>query len=145
MRDRKEEIAWQDQRVFKASERLSEMMVILFPARNEVRQLCELRSTQGGLHVGRFQVIADMRIGVLVVVSAGERSQLPLEALATSVIFPGFAPAVATPIAERFNQRLQIGFIGEDGSALTRGDVVGGIETHGGNIAKGADVTSPIS
>src|SRR4051794_26227649 len=39
---------------------------------NEVGQPGELRHTQGGLHVGRFEIVADVGVGVLVVVAAGK-------------------------------------------------------------------------
>src|SRR5207302_4990288 len=96
----------QNQRVFKAGKCLFQMIVVLFAACDEVRQLCELRSTKGGLHIGSLQIVANMRIRVLVVIPTGERSQLPLKALAASVVFPGLAPAIAPPVAKRFDKRL---------------------------------------
>jgi hypothetical protein len=65
-----------------------------------------------------------MGIGVLVIVSAGQRSQLPLKPLAAGVIFAGLAPAIATPIAKGLYQRLQVWCVGKDGPAFSSGYTV---------------------
>jgi len=49
-------------------------------------------NADGGLHVRELEVVANVRIDVLVVVSAGELAELPLEALAAGVVFAGSAP-----------------------------------------------------
>ena len=70
-------------------------------------QLFQLRQPDGGLHVGHLQVVADVGVDVFVIVAAGQLAQLPLEALAAGIVFAGFAPAVAAPVAEGLGQRLE--------------------------------------
>ena len=47
------------------------------------------------------------RVGVLVVVAVRQVAELPVEALAAGVVVAGVAPAIAAPVAERFDQLLQ--------------------------------------
>ena len=49
-------------------------------------QLFQLGHAHRRLHVGQLQVVADVRVGVLVVVAAGQFAQLPVEALAAGVV-----------------------------------------------------------
>ena len=81
-----------------------------------------------------------MRIGVLVVVSAGQGTKLPLEAFAARIVFPGLAPAIAAPIAERLDQQLQVRLIRQHRPAFAEGDVMRRVETDGGNIAECTDM-----
>ena len=74
---------------------------------------------QSRLHICGFQVVADMGIRVLVIVSARQRTQLPIETLAAGVVFAGLAPAVAAPVAKGLNQGLQRRLVGENSSAFT--------------------------
>ena len=104
-------------------------------------QFLNLRSSESGLHVGGLQVVADVRIGVLVIVSAWEGAQLPGKSFAAGIVFSRVAPAIASPVTKRFDQHLQIGLVGEHCPALTHRDVVGGIETARGDIAEGAYAT----
>src|SRR5208283_1288516 len=100
--------------------------------------------SQSGLHIGRFQVIPDVRIDVFVVVSARQRTQLPVKTLATGVVLAGLAPAIATPVAKGLNEHLQSRLICQDGSAFSGCDVVRRIKTQSGDITEGADVPSLI-
>ena len=82
------------------------MMKVRLPVRDKLRQLGELGRSESRLHICRFQVISDVRIDVLVVVAARQRTQLPVKTLATGVVPARFAPAIATPVAKRLNQYL---------------------------------------
>ncbi len=89
-----------------------------------------------------FQVVADVRVGVLVVVAAGQIAQLPVEALAAGVVLAGLAPAVAAPVAERFDQRAQQRLVRQHRAAFAHGDVVRGVEADGRQIAERADLSA---
>ena len=78
------------------------------------------------------------------IVPAGQRAQLPFEALATSIVLARFAPAIATPVAKRIDQQLQGRFICKNGSAFSGRNVVCRIEAESGNVAERTDVTAPI-
>ena len=68
--------------------------------RDETVEPVQLRQRAGGLHVGDLEVVAEVGVGVLVVVAVGQVAQLPAEALAAGVVLAGRAVAVAAPVAE---------------------------------------------
>src|SRR5689334_20158524 len=117
----------QNERVFKACESGAKASKIFLPAIDEVGKLRKLRKTKRRLHIGSLQVVADVRVGVLVIVSAGERSNLPIKPLATGIIPAGFTPAVTPPVAKRLDQSLQVRFIGQNCAAFSHCYVVSGI------------------
>ena len=55
-----------------------------------------------------LQVVADVRVDVLVVVAVRQVAELPVEALAAGVVLARVAPAVAAPVAERLDERLEL-------------------------------------
>src|SRR5580692_4795407 len=64
-------------------QRLKELLQVaevLFSPFDEIRELCNLREAERGLHIGRLEVITNVRVGVLVVVAAGKGAELPVEA-----------------------------------------------------------------
>jgi glucose-1-phosphate cytidylyltransferase len=132
----------EDQHVGERLERCFQVGEVLLAAGDEVRQLGDLGDAEGGLHVGGLEVVADVGVGVFVVVAAGEGAELPVKTLAAGVVDAGLAPAVASPVAPGIDKDLEGGLVGEDGSAFTHGDVVGGIEGDGGDVAEGADVAA---
>ncbi len=67
----------------------------------------------GGLEIGDLEVVADVRVDVLVVVAEGKVAVLPLEALAAGVVLAGIAPAVASPVAEGFDKHLELVVVGK--------------------------------
>ena len=111
---------------------------------DEPRELLQLRHTDSGLHVGCLEVVADVRVDVLVVVTVGQIAQLPVEALAARVLLPRLAPAVTAPIAERFENGLHLRRVREHASALAHRDVMGGIEAHRREIAERPDVRTTV-
>ena len=119
---------------------MPEVGEVFLAAFDEVGEFGDLGDAEGGLHVGGLEVVADVRVGVLVVVAAGEGAELPVEALAAGVVDAGLAPAVAAPVAEAVDEDLEGWLVGEDGTALAHGDVVGGVEADGGDVAEGADL-----
>lgn len=93
----------------------------------------------GGLHVGDLEVVAEVGVDVFVVVAVGQAAELLAEALATGVVAAGGAVAVAAPVAEGFGDGLELAVVGEHRPAFAHGDVVGGVEAEGGDVAPGAD------
>ena len=132
----------EDENVFQWKQGVAEIGEVGLATLDEAGELGDLRDAERGLHVGRFEVIADVRVGVFVVVAAGQGAELPVEALAAGIVDAGLAPAIAPPVAEAVDQDLQGGFVGEDGSAFSHGDVVGRIKTYGGDIAEGSNLLS---
>src|SRR6185437_356167 len=58
------------------------------------------------------------------------------------IVLAGFAPAVASPVAEAVNQRLQQRLVRHDGAALAHRNVVRGIEAYRGDVAEAPDAPS---
>lgn len=80
-----------------------EPIEVMEAAFEECVEFGELRDTDSCLHIGRFEVIADVGVGVFVVVSAGEFTMLLGESPAARVIFTRFTPTISAPISERFH------------------------------------------
>ncbi len=108
-------------------------------------KLLQLRHADGGLEVGRLQVVADVGVDVLVVVAVGQVAQLPVEPLPAGVGLSRIAPAIAPPVAERRGDLLEERLVGGHGPALSHGDVVGGVEAEGGEVPEGPGQTSPVA
>ena len=62
----------QDQEIAKRGQPFPQLREVLFALRDEAGQLFHLCQADGGLHVGELQIVADVRIGVFVVVAAGQ-------------------------------------------------------------------------
>src|ERR1700733_10489079 len=117
---------------------------VLFASRNKLRKFCDLRYTEGRLHVGRLKVVAHMRVGVLVIVTARQCSQLPLKTLTAGVIYSRLAPTISSPVAEAIDQHFEGGLVGKHRAALAHCDVMGRIKTHCRNITEGPDLLTLV-
>ena len=107
--------------------------------------LSQLRHADGGLHVGGLQVVADVASRCTCGRSRRQLAELPVEALAAGVVLARVAPAVAAPVAERLDQRLQhAGVLVQHRAALAHRDVVGRVEADRGRVAEGADVLAVV-
>ncbi len=95
------------QDIFQRLEGLPQIAKIIAPRVDKLLQVVQLRQAQSRLHVRGLKVIANVRVGVFVVVATGERAELPIEALAAGVIDSWLAPAVSAPVAKRFDQGLE--------------------------------------
>ncbi len=111
---------------------------------DERRQFLQLRNAHGRLHVGGFEIIANVRIDVFVIVAVRQLSQLPVETLAAGILFTRSAPAIPSPVAKGFDQRAQQRLVGQDAPAFAHGDVVSRIKADGREIAEGSDFLSAI-
>ena len=129
----------QDEMLRASAQLLCEVGKIGLAPRDEFQRLVELSQSARGLHVGDLQVIAGVRVGVLVIVALGKGAELPVEPLLASVVVSWRAEAVAAPVAEGFGDRLELAVVGKDRPALAHGDVVRGIETQGTDVAEGAN------
>src|SRR6185436_2585733 len=117
----------------------------IFPACcDETFQSGHLRQRARGLHVGYLEVVAQVRIRVLVVIAERKIAELPFETLATGVVLARRAIAVAPPIAETVRNLLEIEIVGEDRAPLAHGDVMRRVETQRADVAKGAYQASVV-
>src|SRR5262245_20294567 len=85
-----------------------------------------------------------MRIDVFMIVTVRQIAELPLKPLATCIFAARLTPAVASPIAERFYEGFEQRGLSEHAAAFAQGDVVGRIETHGGEIAERAHLPAAV-
>jgi len=92
------------------------------------------------LHIGNFQIVAEMRIDILMIITKREFTKLLAEAVAAGVVLARGAPAVAPPVAVRFNQALKQRIIGVDGPSFSHGHVMGRIKTGGADMADSASI-----
>ncbi len=83
-----------------------------------------------------------MAVGVLVVVAERQLPQLPAEALAAGVVFPGWTPAVAPPIAKGFRDALEAAALHEHRAAFPHGQMVRRIKALRRQVAKRAGALS---
>ncbi len=79
------------------------------------------------------------------IVSKGKIAILSAEALSAGIRFAGIAPAIASPVAERFNLCLQQRLGCQDTSAFAHGDVVRRIEAGCREIAEYSDILVAIA
>ena len=85
---------------------------------NEGSGLLELRETTGGLHVADLQIVADMAIGVFVIIAMRQVAELPVEPFVTGVVLAWKAITVTSPIPETFGDGLEFIVVGEDGATF---------------------------
>ena len=67
-------------------EALAQSLPIRFARRDEIGKLPHLPTPDGRLDVERLQVIAQMTVGIFVVVALGQLAQLPAETLVAGVV-----------------------------------------------------------
>ena len=94
--------------------------------------------TTGRLHIGYLEVVAQVAVGVLVVVSIGKVTELLAKAFATGIVLAGLAIAVAAPISKTLCNVLEFAVVGEHRAAFAHGDVMSRVKAQCGNVPKGA-------
>ncbi len=67
---------------------------------NKRGQLLQLLYTYGCLHISDLEIVPDMRVNILVIVTCRKRSKMPAESLATAVIAARITPAVPSPVTK---------------------------------------------
>jgi hypothetical protein len=134
----------QDEELLQVRQSLPKMRKVAFSCRDQIADATQLGKRHGGLHIGDLQVVAGVRVDVLVVVTAWQFSELPFIALAAGVVATRRAIAVTAPVAERLDQLRQLRIVSEDGAAFAHGDVMRGVEAQGADMAEGADLAVAI-
>ena len=107
-RDREAEPRWvrvwrrfrQDQELRTALQAVFHVAEIVLARLHKTGRAVHLRQAASGLHVGDFQVVAQVAVGVLVIVAFWQRAQLAAETLTASIVLARCAVAVAAPVAE---------------------------------------------
>ena len=94
-----------DQELLDRAQALLQEIEVARACRDETVETIHLRQRARRLHVGDLQIVADVRVRVLVVVAVRQIAELPAEALAAGVFLARRAVAVASPVAKRFGDR----------------------------------------
>src|SRR2546422_10341946 len=118
---------------------LADQLPVPAPGGHERRQLPQLGTADCRLQVECFQVVAHVRVGVLVVEAEREITQLIAEAFPAGVVLPWLAPAIAAPIAERAGDPVELAARRQDRAALARGDLMRRIERERREMPEGPD------
>ena len=135
----------EDQPVLVRFEQGMQSLKIGFPPGDKSLQLLELRQADRRLHVGYFQVVADVGIDVFMVVTEGQGAELLGEPFPAAVRLPAGAVAIAAPIAHRTGDASEQRIARQDAAALSHRDVMGGIEGDGGQVAEGAGQPAAVA
>jgi len=128
----------QDEAVCIGCHDLGEFKEILLTPGDEVRKFLELGAANGGLHIRHLEVVAYVAVNVFMVVAIGQSAKLLAEALAAGVVFPTCAVAVPAPVADGTGNAGKIIVIRGHAAPLAQGDVMGGVEGEGGEVAESA-------
>ena len=129
----------QQQELFAVLQARLQVDKVRLARRDEFFHAVHLRQRAGGLHIGDLEVVAKVRIGVLVIVAMWQVAQLLAEALAAGVVLAWLAVAVPTPVTDRFDDLAQLVVVGEHCAAFAHGDVVGGVKAQCADVAEGAN------
>ena len=126
---------WEDQFILHRLELLEETCVVVSPLDNESGELLDLCTADGRLEIGRFQVVSEVGVYVLVIVSERKLAVLHGEPVPAGVILAGWARTVPSPVPEGTDGLVEEGVVGVDRTALSGGHVVRGIEAGGADVA----------
>ena len=90
----------QHEHVFEMLQSVPQILPVPPARRDELVQPLQLGKTDRRLHVGNFQIIAEMRISVFVIVSERQFAELPAKPLLAGVVLARLAITVPAPIPE---------------------------------------------
>ena len=115
-------------RVLRSPECFLEILEVLPSRLRELRQLFELCASDRRLPVRCFQIIAEMAVHILVVISEGQIAVLPRKTAAAIVVMTGRAYAVPSPVAHGAHDAGKERIIGIDRASLSHRHVMGRVE-----------------
>ena len=110
-------------------EPLAEVVEVPSAGSHERGQLLQLCYTDCCLHVGHLEVVTEVGVSVLVVISCGQGSQRPGKPLPAGIGAPWLAVAVAAPVADRLGDAGQLLVARVDRAAFAGGHLVRWVET----------------
>ena len=109
---------------------------IAAPRLTKIIEFLELLHPYRRLHIGHFQVVADMRINIFMVVTGGERSVLPRKPFSADIALARPAETVAAPIFKRLDNAGKRVIRCERRTAFAGCDMVRGVKREGGKVAE---------
>jgi len=128
----------QNEIVFIGFKDFIEFMEVFLAPGDELLEFLELGAADRGLHVRYLEIIADIAINVFVVITKGQAAELLAEAFSAGIAFPPGAITIPTPITDGAGDAGQVVVIGGHAAPFAHGDVMGGVEGKGGEVAEGS-------
>ena len=113
-------------------------MEVIFSPLDEIWKFLELLHSYGSLHIGHLEVIADMGIHVLVIVSFGESPVLGRKTFPAGIVLSSGTVAISAPVPDRSRRAGERLVVRKDATALSHRDVVRRIEGTGRNVTETA-------
>jgi hypothetical protein len=98
-----------------------------------------LGDTDSGLEICGFEIITDMGIDILVIISLGQTPQMPTKALCTGIGLARSAPAVPPPITQGAGDLGKPDLVHDHSTSLTQCNVMGREKTQSAHIPEGSD------
>ena len=129
MTARSPQLPREDQEFLARFQPIFKISKVAFARLNELGQTIHLCQRTSSLHVGNLEIVAEVRVGIFMVIARWQRTELPAKAFATGVVATRCTVAITPPVAKRFDNAFQVAIVGEDRSAFAHGDVVRGVET----------------
>ena len=129
---------WKQQPVLVGPQDVHESIEVGATPCDEAVELLQLGAADRRLHVRQFQVVADMAVDVLVIEAMRQRPGLLAEPCSAGVVLAASAVTVSPPVAERPGDASQLIVAGHHTAAFTHGDVMRGVEGHGGQMTERA-------
>ena len=102
--------------------------MVLFPPGDEVFQFVQLGTSYRSLHVGHLEVVPNVAVHVLVVITGREAAELLGKPFPAGVVLPAGTVAVTSPIAKRACNSCQIIIVSHHTPTLAHGDMVSRVE-----------------
>jgi hypothetical protein len=118
-------------------QRTAEKHPILPPPCDKFRQLFQLRHADRRLHICSFQVIAQMRVNIFVVIAHRKRPKPAGKTVSAGTVLSAAADAVPAPVPQRADDPVQQRIAGINRAPLSGGDVMGGIKAGSTKVSDG--------
>ena len=110
---------------------------------DEGGQLLELCAADRRLHIRDLEVVAEVRVDVLVIVALRQFAVLSVETVAAEAILARRADAVAPPVAQRTQDAEEQSVLRIDGAALAHCHVVRWVEARRADVADRSRIALP--
>jgi len=112
-----------------------EFVEVIFSSGDELLEFPELGAADGSLHGRHLEVVTDMAVNVLVIITEGQGAELLTETFPAGVAFATGAVAIPAPVPDGAGDAGQVVVIGGHAATFAQGNVMGRVEGKGGEVA----------
>ena len=128
----------QDQTILHCLQVLIQTVKIMAPPFYKGRELLQLGTADGCLHVRGFQVISEMRVYIFVIVSQGQLPILSVKPVAAQIIPSRRTHTVPPPVSEGADDLVEQRIVRIHGASFAHGHMVRRVKAGGPDVAYGA-------